>query len=936
MGKVRVYELAKELGLSNKDLVQKLQEMGYPIKSHSSTLEDYMLQEIRDRLLGRKQDAAADAAGRPTVIRRRKKVEPPAGAGEPASVQVPLEAEAAAPSAEEVGLVAARAGEVEPEARPETEPIQAAAEAVSVEEARVEPEEIVEVAVEVEAPATASPITVVPAEKEAPQSVEMETHAPSELDPGIEIKIKKIEKVTAEPARIISRPTPVEPPRLKPVPPAGPRPQETPKEALKPRPAPPPRPTVEPRTPVRPAPPARSKVVPLVPATEAEPGAATAEARRVRKKKKGKELVDFEGEGARKKTLRRREVIERTDLYDVGGWDRPGRARKQSKPVKKLYKTEITVPKAIKRRIKMMEAITVAELAKRMGVKAADVVRKLIALGLMTTANQTVDYETATLAASEFGYEMEKGSFDEEEVLQVVEQDESEKKPRPPVVTVMGHVDHGKTSLLDAIRKTNVTEGEAGGITQHIGAYHVEVNDGRVTFLDTPGHAAFTAMRARGAQVTDIVVLVVAADDGVMQQTREAADHARAAKVPIIVAVNKIDKPEADPDRIRREMAEIGLTPEAWGGETIFVDVSAKTGVGLNEMLELILLQAEVMELKAIPGGRAKGTIIEARLDKGRGPVATVLVESGKLKQGDPFVSGVHFGKVRAMLDDRGRRVDEAGPSMPVEIQGASGIPQAGDEFVVVEDEKKAKQVSQHRLLKQRELELLKTSRLTLETLFDSIKEGQTKELNLVLKADVQGTLEAIADALAKLSTQEIKVNLVHASIGAITESDIMLASASHALAVGFNVRANPKVQELAETEKIQIRYYDVIYKLIDEIKEAMTGLLEPIHEEKVLGRAEVRQVFHVSKVGNIAGSAVTDGKVVRGAKARLLRDGVVVYDGRVISLKRLKDDAKEVLMGFECGIGLDNFNDIKTGDIIEAYIIEDVAATLSSNEQSQ
>ena len=587
------------------------------------------------------------------------------------------------------------------------------------------------------------------------------------------------------------------------------------------------------------------------------------------------------------------------------------------------------MPKAIKRRIKVVDAITVADLAKKMGIKAGDIIRKLMAMGVMANLNQAIDFDTATLVANEFDYEVEKGSFDEEGLLHVTEIESSQKELRPPVVTVMGHVDHGKTSLLDAIRQTNVIEGEAGGITQHIGAYHVKVDGGQVTFLDTPGHEAFTAMRARGAGITDIVVLIVAADDGVMQQTREAADHAKAAGVPIIVAVNKIDKPDADPDRIKREVSDMGLVPEEWGGDTIFAEISAKTGQGVPELLDLILLQAEILELKADPSGRAQGRVVEARLDKGRGPVATILIQQGLLNQGDPYVCGLYHGKVRAMFDDKGRRVEQAGPSMPVEIQGISGVPSAGDAFVSVEDEKRSKQISQHRQLKQRENELIKTTKLTLENLFDSIKEGGTKELNLVLKTDVQGSLEAITDALNKMATEDIKVHLIHSSTGAISETDVMLASASNALVVGFNVRPNAKVQELAEQEKIQIRFYDVIYKLIDEIKEAMVGMLEPIYQEKTMGRAEVRLPYHVSKVGTVAGSAVIDGKVVRGAKARLLRDDVVVYDGKIVSLKRFKEDAKEVLTGYECGIGLENYNDIKAGDIIEAYTVEELAATL-------
>ena len=958
MGKVRVYELAKELHIGNKELVQKLQQMGYPIKSHSSTIEEFQVKEIMERLKkGQAVQEPAPGQGRPTVIRRRKKLVPPpvddvpppapqaipedivpikrAAKMEPTpvppvSVEPPpfVEAPPAAepPRAEEAPVedtavvVAeapveeAAAGGPEPVPVPESEP-----ETATMEAAPEEPgaEVAVESPAEAEAPAVEAAATAEPAAAEAPSETPVETVEPAEAEAKEEeaavsvrpksepeVKVKKIEKVTVEPARIISRPKVVEPPQ--------PAARNKPPVAA---------------APVKP----RRETIPVQPEVEPEAIAPSppTEGRRSKKKKRGRDQAQGAGDVSQKRPARRREIIERSDLYDIDGRDRPSRGRKGSKGAKKVKKTEITVPKAIKRRVKVTDAILVSELAKRMGIKATDVVKQLMSLGVMVGQNQAIDLDTATLVAAEFGYEVEKGAFDEETMLQVVNKDMSEKAPRPPVVTVMGHVDHGKTSLLDAIRKTDVIKGEAGGITQHIGAYHVEVEGGRITFLDTPGHEAFTAMRARGAQVTDIVVLLVAADDGVMQQTREAADHARAAGVPIIVAVNKIDKPEADRERIRREVSNLGLVPEEWGGDTIFADVSAKTGEGVSELLDMILLQSEVLELKSSPDGRATGHIIEARLDKGRGPVATVLVQDGRLKQGDPFVCGVYSGKIRAMFDDLGNRVDEAGPSVPVEIQGIGGVPQAGDEFVVVEDEKQAKQISQHRQLKQRESELIKTSKLTLETLFDSIKEGAVKELNVVLKADVQGSLEAIADALTKLATEDIKVNIIHSSTGAISETDIMLASASEALVVGFNVRPNAKVQDLADYENIQIRFYDVIYKLIDDIKEAMAGLLEPIQEERVLGRAEVRQAFHVSKVGTIAGSAVLDGKVVRGARARLLRDDVVIYTGRITSLRRFKDDAKEVLSGYECGIGLENYDDIKAGDIVEAYDIQEVAATL-------
>ena len=642
--------------------------------------------------------------------------------------------------------------------------------------------------------------------------------------------------------------------------------------------------------------------------------------------------VSPETETAKSKVFKKRkEILERAALYDEAAREgRRGKGTKSGKSAAKKYKkTEITTPKASKRRLKISEAITVGELAKRLGVKSGELMKKLIALGLMVTLNQSLDYEAAALVATEFGYETEKVSFEEEQVVRLHADQPEELEPRPPVVTIMGHVDHGKTSLLDLIRKTNITQGEVGGITQHIGAYHVKLDRGEIVFLDTPGHEAFTAMRARGAQITDIVVLIVAADDGVMQQTKEAIDHARAAGVPIIVAVNKIDKPNANPERVKRQLAEYGLAPEEWGGETIVAEVSAKTGQGVDHLLEMILLQAEVLELKANPKKPARGRVVEARLDKGRGPVATVLIQGGTLKAGDPFICGIHFGKVRALYNDWGQKVDQAPPSSPVEVHGFSGVPNAGEEFLVSEDERMAKQVSLHRLQKKREAELSKTSKVTLEKLFEQIQEGQVKELTLILKADVQGSLEAISEALNKLSTAAVKVITLHSSTGAITETDIMLASASKAIIIGFNVRPNPKAQELAEQEQVDVRFYDIIYNLVSEVKDAMTGMLDPIHKVVVNGHAEVRELFHVPKVGTVAGCGVTDGKIDRNSKARLLRDNVVIFDGRLSSLRRFKDDAREVLAGFECGLSLEGYNDIKIGDTIESYFLEEVKATL-------
>lgn len=586
--------------------------------------------------------------------------------------------------------------------------------------------------------------------------------------------------------------------------------------------------------------------------------------------------------------------------------------------------------KAAKRKIRFDEAIRLSDMAHQMGTKAQDLIKALFAMGVMATINQSLDLDTATLLASEFGYEVENVSFDEQEFLVPTEADKEEDlKGRPPVVTIMGHVDHGKTSLLDAIRLSHVTDSEAGGITQHIGAYHVNTDRGEIVFLDTPGHEAFTTMRMRGAQVTDIVILVVAADDGVMDQTREAISHSKAAGVPIVVAVNKIDKEGANPDNVKRELAEQGLVPEDWGGDTIFAHVSAKQKTGLDELLEMVLLQAEVLELKANPDKHARGHIVEAKLDKGRGPVGTMLISEGTINQGDSFVCGVHFGKVRAMFNDQGKKIKTAGPAMPVEIQGLDGLPEAGDELFVVDEEKMARRIAQSRAMKKREKILSAKSKVTLESFLASKPDDEAQTLNLVLKADVQGSLEAVTEALNKLSTDEVKINVVHGGAGAITESDILLAGASEAITIGFNVRPNLKVKEIAEHEGVEVRFYDIIYKLVQEVKDAMSGMLTPDIEEVYLGQAEVRETFSVPKVGMVAGCFVPDGKITRNAKVRLLRDGVVIYTGAVASLRRIKDDVKEVTKGFECGVGLEKFNDIKIGDTIEAFETKEVARTI-------
>jgi translation initiation factor IF-2 len=557
---------------------------------------------------------------------------------------------------------------------------------------------------------------------------------------------------------------------------------------------------------------------------------------------------------------------------------------------------------------------------------------------MMATINQMLDHDTAVLVAGEFDYQVENVAFDVEQTLEQVEEGAGgEPVPRAPVVTIMGHVDHGKTSLLDSIRATEVAAGEAGGITQHIGAYTVDVEGRMVTFLDTPGHEAFTAMRARGAKVTDLVVLVVAADDGIMPQTVEAINHARAAEVPIIVAVNKIDKPGANPERVRQELGNHGLAPEEWGGDTIVVPVSAKTKEGIPHLLEMLLLQADVLDLKANPTRHAKGTIVEARLDRGRGPVATVLVQEGTLHVGDSFVCGTEYGRIRAMVDDKGKRIEEAGPSMPVEILGLGGVPDAGDVFVALQDDQKARQVAEHRRGKQREAEMAKTAKVSLDDLYNQIQTGDVKELKVVLKADVQGSVEAIADALRRLSTSDVRLNVIHGSVGGITESDVLLATASNAIVLGFNVRPEPKAAALAEREGVDVRLYTIIYEALNEIREALEGLLEPTLREKVLGRIEVRQVFTITGIGPVAGCFVTDGKVQRGARARLLRDNVVVHDGKIGSLRRFKEDVREVAAGYECGTSMENYTDVKVGDIIEPYEVEQVARRLApSNKGAQ
>lgn len=882
MAKVRVYELARELDIESKKLVERLNAGGMNVKNYMSTLDEQDVVKAKEILSGTVSQIVEEKRVKPTVIRRRKKV---------VRVQEPP-VERAEAEAEEKEI---------PEPQP---PVVEQAETPPVQEGVPEPAAPAQEpppAPEMPEKAEGEPVSAAPPE---PQETPREEAGEAVAKPAQEAKPKPKKgkkKKTGQPAKIIKRAE------------EGPLKEMLIKQAEQP--------------PVTPAP---EPAVPPVEAPGVVPGAPKKE--KPSAKKKGKKKVDAEEE-VKRGTFKRhkKEVYERADLYAGEATKRKlKKSGKRGKETGRKFKqTEITVPKAIKRRIKVPEVVTVSELARAMGTKATELIKILIKSGIMANINQSIDFDTASVVADDLGFALELDTFEEDRFFSEVEDRPEDLAPRPPVVTIMGHVDHGKTSLLDYVRKSNIIEGESGGITQHIGAYYVKSKGGDIVFLDTPGHEAFTAMRARGAKVTDLIVLVVAADDGAMPQTKEAINHARAANIPIVVAINKIDKADADPDKVKRELAELDLSPEDWGGETLYGLISAKTGQGVDDLLGLILLQAEMLELRGNPNREARGTVVEAELDKSKGPVATVLIKTGTLHQGDQFVCGGHYGRVRAMLDHRGRRIDSATPSVPVELYGISGVPMAGDEFIVVKDDKTAKQIIEHRKAGDKKQEGMKKGLTSLDDLFERIKEGGIKELNIVLKADVQGSAEAVKDSLVKQSTDEVRLNVIHSATGAISESDVMLASASGAIIIGFNVRANPRVVEIAEREGVSIRYYDIIYKAIEDVRLAMSGLLEPVLEEHVIGRTEVKEVFRVPKVGAVAGCQVTDGHVTRNAKARLLRDGVVVFDGKISSLKRFKEDVKEVQSGYECGIGLENFNDIKTGDVFEVYEVEEVAAEL-------
>jgi len=668
-----------------------------------------------------------------------------------------------------------------------------------------------------------------------------------------------------------------------------------------------------------------------------------------RKKKQAKEKEErrkaFEFEGEIKKPIKKAkrsrieldedEILRRIDqtlaeIEDSGPDIREIIKKRKKKERQEKEEKKIEQIEREKKKIKVAEFITVNELANIIGVPASEIIKKCLNLGLVVSINQRLDFDTITLIASDYGFEVERAEEYLEDIIEEEPDRPEDLEPRPPVVTIMGHVDHGKTTLLDYIRQSNIVAGEAGGITQHIGAYQVTLPNGKqITFIDTPGHEAFTAMRARGAQVTDIVVLVVAADDAVMPQTVEAINHALAANVPIIVAINKIDKPEANPDKIKQQLAERGILVEDWGGKYQCVEISAKYGKNVDLLLEKILLEAEIMDLKANPKKKARGVVIESKLDKGRGPIGTVLVQNGTLKIGDPFVAGTTFGRVRAMFDERGNRVEVAKPSTPVQVIGFDNLPEAGDSFVVVEDEKTAREIANRRSQLKREQRFRQLRAVSLDKLSEQIKEGKVKELPIIIKADVNGSVEALSDSLMKISNEEVKVRIIHRAVGAISESDVLLAQASGAIIIGFNVRPTSAAKKLAESESVEIRLYNIIYNVINDVKSALEGMLEPEKREEILGTAEVRETFKIAKVGTVAGCFVTEGKILRNARARLIRNGIVIYDGKIASLKRFKDDVKEVEAGLECGIALENYNDIKVGDIIEAYNILEVKRKL-------
>ena len=887
MGKMRVHQLAKELGIETKELITRLEKMGARGKKAQSSLEETEVSKIRTALTAAERPQVV--VGEERVVADRVVVQEDETVGEIKTHEKIVERRVRA------NVIRRRTSRVDivPKAQPPT----------------VEPSKV---SVEEEAQPVSATATPPPPEGAEHPAIQKEEASPEEAGSPEPIPVTPLPDQGEGERPVEEKPVLVE--------------KEGPRGAR-----------VLGRIDLKRGAEIEQRRVPGDgPAVKIEPESPSAKVLEkpsdVHRQEETKDEAVEEEKKPVKGVRHKKRVVKRQEAFDPRERDfRSGRfpRKKRALPGKEQKKTEITVPKAIKRVVKISGAINVGDLSKNMGVKTGEVIKKLMGMGMMATINQVLDADTATLVASEFEFQVENVAFDAETALEVdheAEESDAAKQPRPPVVTIMGHVDHGKTSLLDAIRSTNVTNHEAGGITQHIGAYQVEVDGRSVTFLDTPGHEAFTAMRARGAKVTDIVVLVVAADDGVMPQTVEAINHARAAEASIIVAINKIDKREADVDRVKRGLSEHGLVSEDWGGDSIFVPVSAQTKQGIPQLLEVLLLQADILELKANPASLARGAVIEARLDRGRGPVATVLVREGTLRIGDSVVCGCFQGRIRAMIDDRGNSIREAPPSLPVGIIGLEGVPQSGDSFAVLSDEAKAKQIVEHRRNRQREVELAKTSRVSLEEFYDQTKSGEVKELRVILKADVHGSVEALRDAMVRLSTDEVKITVIHSSVGGITESDILLAAASNAIVIGFSVRPGPKAVALAAQEKVEVRLYTVIYETLADLTAAMEGLLDPMYREEIHGRIAVREVFSVRKSGTVAGSYVSEGKIQRSSLVRLLRDQVVIHEGKLASLRRFKDDVREVAAGFECGLAIEGFQDVKVGDVIEAY--ERVAVT--------
>ncbi|HET6284454.1 MAG TPA: translation initiation factor IF-2 [Polyangia bacterium] len=884
--RVRVYEIAKELGIANRELVAKIRTLGIEVANHMSQLEASELDRIRRALDRERQESLVEERLSDTVIRRRSKSAPA-----PQKPAAPAVAAAAAPAAA-------------PAPRPRTGPAAAPSESRG---------ESTEVAAQSQAPTAGT---------EKPAKARGKVSAPAETDTAA---ASASTSATAGRAAAEASMPEAAPALAKPTAPAY---------AAASAAAPP----------AAPASPALRQLPTQVVTGSAATGAFIQLPGMAPRGEPGVPKIEIKDRDEELRRLGRTGLINRApagrDRYGRPAFgapgQRPGQAprKRVAAAGKKVKQTQITTPAEHKRVVRMDDTIAVSDLAQKMGIKGKEIIKKLWALGMMgVNINQDIDFDTATLIATEFGYQIESTAFREDTVLVDTEAQDNPQDvvQRAPVVTIMGHVDHGKTSLLDAIRKANVAGGEAGGITQHIGAYKVHSDRGDVVFLDTPGHEAFTAMRARGAQMTDIVVLVVAADDGPMPQTIEAIKHAKEAQVPILVAINKIDKPGANPDAIRNKLSEHGLVSEEWGGDTIFVNVSAKTKEGVDKLLEMLALQAEVLELKANPNRAAKGHVVEARLDRSRGPISTILVEEGTLRLGDLIVAGEFSGKLRAMLGDKGQSLTEAGPSTPVEVLGIDGVPDAGEIFNVVADEKATKTLIEHRRDARRKKDMAGTTRVSLENILDKIKAGEVKEVKIVLKADVQGSAEAVSNALTNLSTEAVGVNVISAAVGGITESDVSLAKASAAIIIGFNVRPAGKSQQLAEQEGVDIKLYQIIYEALDDVKKAMVGMLAPVLRERSMGKAEVRQVFTIPKAGTIAGSFVTEGKITRKAQLRLIRDSVVVFTGKVGSLRRFKEDASEVAQGYECGISIEGYGDIKEGDIIEAFEIESVAPTLEN-----